>query len=456
MGVVDRLKGAWNAFREDEKKAALAEYDYSEPGYGGIVTYGNTNPSRPARIIYNDKSIVSAIYTRIAVDFASIDLRHIQLDDKKRYSDDVKSMLNKALEYEPNLDQGPRAFRQDLAHTLFDKGVAAIVPVDTKGNPEDTENFDIYTLRVAEVVNWYPKHVRLRLYNEAKGTREEITLPKRMIAIIENPLYDVMNEPNSTLQRLLRKLSLLDAVDEQSGSGKLDLIIQLPYVIKSEARRQQAEQRRQDIEFQLKGSQYGIAYTDGTEKITQLNRPAENQLMKQIEYLIAMLYDQLGVTEEIMNGTADEKAMINYFSRTIEPLLDASAEAMQRSFLGPMKFDKGQRIMYFRDVFKLVPLSEIAEIADKFTRNEILSSNEVRQYMGLPPSKDPKADELVNSNMPVQDTGAAQEASPTGTDTEALETTIKELTDEMDKIVTETLDGVEKDVDELVGGADAE
>ena len=454
MGVVDRLKGAWNAFREEEKKAALEEYN-DAMNNGAVVTYGNTNPSRPARIIYNDKSIVSAIYTRVAVDFASIDLRHVQLDKQKRYSDDVKSMLNKALEFEPNLDQGPRAFRQDLAHTLFDKGVAAIVPVDTKGNPEQTENFDIYTLRVGEIINWYPKHVRIRLYNEVKGQREEITLPKRFVAIVENPLYDVMNEPNSTLQRLMRKLTLLDAVDEQSGSGKLDLIIQLPYVIKSEARKQQAEQRRQDIEFQLKGSQYGIAYTDGTEKITQLNRPAENQLMGQIEYLVGMLYDQLGVTEEIMNGTADEKAMINYFSRTIEPLLDAVSEAMQRSFLGPMKFDKGQRIMYFRDVFKLVPLSDIAEIADKFTRNEILTSNEVRQYMGLPPSSDPKADELVNSNMPQADTGAAAPVEDTSAEDQAA--ALEELTKEMDALVNETLDNVEKDVDKIVGGGgDAE
>ena len=451
MGITDRLKGAWNAFRSEEKKVALDEYNQGDGGYGtSVISYGNANPSRPSRVIYNDRSIISAIYTRVAVDFASIDLRHVQLDKKKRYSDDVKSMLNKALEFEPNLDQAPRAFRQDIAHTLFDKGVAAIVPVDTKGDPEDTENFDIYTLRVAEVVQWHPRHVRLRLYNEAKGKREEITLPKRMVAIVENPLYDVMNEPNSTLQRLLRKLSLLDAVDEASGSGKLDLIIQLPYVIKSEARRQQAEQRRQDIEFQLKGSQYGIAYTDGTEKITQLNRPAENNLMKQIEYLVAMLYDQLGVTEEIMNGTADEKAMINYFSRTIEPLLDAVSEAMQRSFLGPMKFDKGQRIMYFRDVFKLVPLSEIAEIADKFTRNEILSSNEIRQYMGLPPSKDPKADELVNSNMPAQDTGVAaaggEEAAAEGPTVE-----------DMDEIMNEVLDGIQQDVEKIAKeAADAE
>ena len=445
MGISNRIKGAWNAFREDAKKSALSEYDETMSA-GGVVHYGSANPSRPIRMIYNDKSIVSAIYTRIAVDFASIDLRHVQLDSHKRYSDDVKSMFNKALEFEPNLDQGPRAFRQDIAHTLFDKGVAAIVPVDTKGDPQDTDNFDIYTLRVAEIINWYPSHVRLRLYNEAKGIREEITLPKRMIAIVENPLYDVMNEPNSTLQRLLRKLSLLDAVDEASGAGKLDLIIQLPYVIKSEARRAQAEQRRKDIEFQLKSAQYGVAYTDGTEKITQLNRPAENQLMAQVEYLVGMLYDQLGVTEEVMNGTADEKAMINYFSRTIEPLLDAVSESMQRSFLGVGKFDKGQRVMYFRDVFKLVPLSEVAEIADKFTRNEILSSNEIRQYLGIPPSKDPKADELVNSNMPAADTGVETEPSQQGIPVE-----------EVDKIVEEVVSGIEKDVDKILGeGGNAE
>jgi len=284
--------------------------------------------------------------------------------------------------------------------SLFDKGVAALVPVDTTINPNTNEIFDIYSLRVGEIVNWYPKHVRLSVYNEEKGAREEVTLEKRFVAIVENPLYSVMNEPNSTLQRLLRKLSLLDTVDEASSSGKLDLIIQLPYVIKSEARRQQAETRRKDIEFQLKGSQYGIAYTDATEKITQLNRPTENNLLKQVEYLTNMLYGQLGITEEIMNGTADEKAMINYFNRTIEPIVDAVVEAMQRSFLGPKGTDNAERILYFRNPFKLVPVADLAEIADKLGRNEIVSSNEFRGFLGMGPSNDPKADELRNSNMP--------------------------------------------------------
>jgi hypothetical protein len=288
---------------------------------------------------------------------------------------------------------------------MFDKGVAAIVPVDTTVNPNTNEVIDIYTLRVGEVTAWYPKHVRVSVYNEAKGVREEVTLEKRFVAIVENPLYTVMNESNSTLQRLIRKLNLLDAVDEQSSSGKLDLIIQLPYVIKSEARRQQAEKRREDIEFQLKGSQYGIAYTDGTEKITQLNRPAENNLLKQVEYLIGMLYGQLGITEEVMNGTADEKAMLNYFNRTVEPIVNAIVEAMQRSFLGLVGTQtRKERIAYFKDPFKLVPVAQLADIADKFTRNEIMTGNELRGVIGIPPSDDPKADQLRNSNMPQADT----------------------------------------------------
>jgi hypothetical protein len=311
----------------------------------------------------------------------------------------MPSQLNECLVWSPNIDQSPRPFRQDVAMTLFDKGVAAIVPVDTTRNPNTNAIFDVYSMRVGEVVSWYPKHVKLSVYNENKGVREEITLEKRYVAIVENPLYAVMNEPNSTLQRLIRKLGLLDAVDEQSSSGKLDLIIQLPYVIKSEARRQQAEKRREDIEFQLKGSQYGIAYTDGTEKITQLNRPAENNLLKQVEYLTNMLYNQLGLTEEVMNGTANEEAMLNYFNRTIEPIVDAIVQSMQRAFI--VQGSRGdERIQYFRDPFKLVPVNSIAEIADKFTRNEILSANEIRTFMGIKPSTDPKADQLINSNMP--------------------------------------------------------
>lgn len=386
------LKHAWNVFtnQEDRRKAAPSSV-------GG--SYGQ-RPDRNRLRIPNERSIISSIYTRLSIDVASVDMRHVRMDEQKRYVEDIDSGLNNCLTVEANLDQAARAFRQDVAMTLFDKGVAVLVPVDTTISPERTGGFDILTLRVGEVVTWYPYHVLVRVYNEATAVREEITLHKSTVAIIENPLYAVMNEPNSTLQRLLHKLNLLDVIDEQSASGKLDLIIQLPYVIKSEARRQQAEQRRTDIEFQLKGSQYGIAYTDGTEKITQLNRPAENNLMTQIEYLTEMLYGQLGLTEEVMNGTADEKAMLNYWNRTIEPVLTAMVESMRRSFLTKTARTQKQQIQFFRDPFRLVPIENIAEIADKFTRNEIMSSNEIRQVVGLAPHKDPKADLLQNSNMP--------------------------------------------------------
>jgi Phage portal protein len=394
MPIMDRIKKSWNAFRNAEQQT---------DDYGLYVTspyYGGGSPSRPRLTIYTERSIVSSIYTRISIDVAGLIIKHIKIDADGRYIGDIPSSLNECLKWQPNIDQSPRPFRQDIAMTLFDRGVAAIVPVDTTRNPQNSAIFDIYSLRVGEVVSWYPKHVRLSVYNENQGKREEITLEKRFVAIIENPLYSVMNEPNSTLQRLIRKLSLLDSIDEQSGSGKLDLIIQLPYVIKSEARRQQAEKRREDIEFQLKGSQYGIAYTDGTEKITQLNRPAENNLLKQVEYLQNMLYNQLGLTEEVMNGTANEETMLNYFNRTIEPIVDAIIESMQRAFLGPSGSRGDERIQYFRDPFKLVPVTNVAEIADKFTRNEILSANEIRDFLGIKPSDDPKADKLVNSNMP--------------------------------------------------------
>jgi hypothetical protein len=350
----------------------------------------------------------------MSIDVASVGFNHVELDEQGRYLKDKDSALQKALTLEANIDQGPRAFRQDIAMTLFDKGVAAIVPVDATKDPNTNEVFDIYTLRVGDVLEWYPKHVKVRVWNEAKGLREDITLEKRYVAIVENPLYAVMNEPNGTLQRLIRKLTLLDAVDEQSGSGKLDLIIQLPYAVKSEARKKQAEERRESIELQLKGSQYGIAYADATEKITQLNRPAENNLLQQIEYLTKMLYGQLGITEDIMNGTADETAMLNYHNRSIDPIIQAITEAMQRSFIGPTGVSKREKIQYFKDPFKLVPVSSLAEIADKFTRNEILTSNEIRHYMGIPPAKDPKADQLVNSNMPQTETIAPTETTQSG------------------------------------------
>lgn len=413
------LRHAWNIFTNQSSQERTRNSPWPiQPVNRDQNYYGTSHGSKPDRVrlrIPNERSIISSIYTRLSIDVASVDMRHVRLDEQKRYVEDIDSGLNNCLTVEANIDQAARAFRQDVAMTLFDKGVAALVPVDTTINPENSGGYDILTLRVADIVSWHPSHVRVSVYNEATAQRQEITLHKSAVAIIENPLYSVMNEPNSTLQRLLNKLNLLDAIDNQSASGKLDIIIQLPYVIKSEARRQQAEQRRSDIEFQLKGSQYGIAYTDGTEKITQLNRPAENNLMSQIEFLTEMLYGQLGLTEEVMNGTADEKAMLNYWNRTIEPILTAMVEAMRRSFLTKTARTQKQEVKFFRDPFRLVPIENIAEIADKFTRNEILSANEIRQVVGLAPSKDPKADKLINSNMPQADSapnGNGKEAAP--------------------------------------------
>ena len=408
---VTRFRQAWNnAFRYNEEvldRNPQITYD--------IGPSSSSAPQRQALRFTNERTIITSIYNRIAVDVAAIALKHVLLDEQDRYTADIDSELTHCLLFEPNIDQGPRAFRQDICMTLFDAGAAAIVPVDyTISQIDPNEGMDILSLRVGDIKQWYPRHVKVNLYNEDKGVREEILLEKRTTAIVENPLYSVMNAPNSTLQRLIRKLSLLDAVDEQSGSGKLDLIIQLPYVIKSEARRQQAEKRRTDIEFQLKNSQYGIAYTDGTEKITQLNRPAENNLLAQVEYLTNMLYGQLGITEAVMNGTADEATMLNYYNRTIEPILEAIKENMQRSFLGRPRVDANERIQYFRDPFRFVPVEKMADIADKFSRNEILSANEIRGYLGLVPSKDPKADQLVNSNMPQPNATATVPELPSG------------------------------------------
>jgi hypothetical protein len=393
------LKHAWNVFSNRDQGSK--NFGISNNGNGGDYGAGYAyRPDRTRLRIPNERSIISSIYTRLGIDCASIDMRHIRMDDQDRYADDIDSGLNNCLTVEANIDQAAQAFRLDVALTIFDKGVAAIVPVDTSIDPGMSPGgYDITTMRVGEITQWYPKHVQVWLYNEALGIRQQITLPKSSVAIVENPLFSVMNEPNSTLQRLLYKLNLLDAVDEQSASGKLDLIIQLPYVIKSEARRQQAEQRRKDIEFQLKGSQYGIAYTDGTERITQLNRPAENNLMIQIEFLTNLLYSQLGLTDAVMNGTADEKTMLNYWNRTIEPTLRAITEAMTRSFLTKTARTQKQTVMYFRDPFRLIPIENIAKIADVFSRNEILSSNEIRQIIGIRPAKDPKADKLINSNI---------------------------------------------------------
>ena len=387
-----RLKHAWNAFLN--KDPTVMNYGYT---YGGYAS--SYRPDRPRFTRGNEQSIVTSVYNRIALDAAAIDIHHVRMDDDDRFLEIIDSGLNNCLSLEANIDQTGRSFIQDAVMSMLDEGCIAIVPVDTTLDPTNTGSYDILSMRVGKIVDWYPQHVRVRLYNDRTGTKDEVTLPKSMVAIVENPLYAVINETNSTMQRLIRKLNLLDYIDEQSGAGKLDLIIQLPYVIKSEARRSQAEKRRKDIENQLAGSKYGIAYTDGTERITQLNRPVENNLMKQIEYLTSMLYSQLGITQEIMNGTADDKAMLNYQSRTIEPIVSAIVDEMIRKFLTKTARTKRQSIMFFNDPFKLIPVTELAEIADKMTRNEIMSSNEIRQTIGLKPSSDPKADELRNKNL---------------------------------------------------------
>lgn len=394
-GFLDRIVSSWNAFKDPDDN--LPELRSWGGDYGAM--YG-MRPDKSRLTFSNEKSIVTSILNRIAIDAASVPIKHIRLDANGRFAEEMVSGLNNCLTTEANVDQGARMFRQDIVMTMLDKGIAAIVPVDTTTDPFKTGSFDVLTARVGDIVAWYPRHVRVRVYNDRAGRREEVTLPKSAVAIVENPLYVVMNEPNSTLQRLIQKLRMLDSADELSASGKLDLIIQLPYVVKSDMRRTQAEQRRKDIEFQLKGSKYGIAYTDGTEKITQLNRPAENNLLTQVEYLTKMLYGQLGLTEEIMNGTADEKTMLNYFNRTIEPILASVVESMRRTFLTKTARTQRQTIDFIRDPFKLVPVNDIAEIADKFARNEILSANEIRSIIGFYPAEDPKADELHNSNMP--------------------------------------------------------
>lgn len=386
---------AWNAFSNWEQRSPNLSQQY------GIVQ--SFRPDRNTLRITNERSIIASILTRMAMDVASIDLLHVRLDEDKRFLEEIDSGLNNCLTVEANLDQAARAFRQDIAQTLFDEGVAAIVPVDTTFNPNVTGGYDILTLRVGKITEWMPKHIKVDLYNEEKGKRQQIVIPKKMAAIVENPLYSVMNEPNSTLQRLIRALNTMDTMDEKNAQGKLDLIIQLPYTIKSEARQQQAEKRRKDIEFQLTGSKYGIAYTDATEKVTQLNRPVENNLLQKVEYLTKMLYSQLGLTEEIMSGTADERAMLNYNNRTIEPVVTAIVEAMRRTFLTKTARSQRQSIVATRNPFRLVPVDQIAEIADKFTRNEIMTANEIRSVIGMRPADDPKADELRNSNMPQEE-----------------------------------------------------
>lgn len=386
-----RLKHAWNAFTNKDP----TEY-YSSP-HGGTVSF--YRPDRPRFSRGNERSIVTSVYNRIAMDVATIAINHVRLDENGRFKEIIDSSLNRCLTLNANKDQTGRAFIQDIVMSMLDEGCVAVVPVDTTINPVISGSYDIESMRVGKVVEWYPDQVRVRVYNDRKGEKEEVVLPKDMVAIIENPLFAVMNEPNSTLQRLIRKLNLLDVVDEQSGSGKLDLIIQLPYVIKTDARRRQAEERRKQIEDQLAGSKYGIAYADGTERITQLNRSVENNLLKQVEYLTTMLYGQLGISQAVMDGTADEKQTLNYNNRTIEPIVSAIVDSMKWKFLTKTARTQGQSIMFFRDPFKLVPVENVAEIADKFTRNEIMTSNEFRQVIGMKPADDPKADQLRNANI---------------------------------------------------------
>lgn len=386
--LMTRLKNSWNAFRNRDPTVF-----YSEPGMSYMY--------RPDRVRFsrgNERSIVTSVYNKIAMDVAAVDIRHCRVDANGRYVEDVESDLNTCLTLEANIDQTHRSFRQDVVMSMFDEGAIAIVPVEAKGDPRKSTSFDIRSMRVGKIIEWFPRSVKLEVYNDQNGMKEQIFMPKRSVAIVENPLYSVINEPNSTMKRLIRKLNLLDAIDEQSGSGKLDLIIQLPYTVKGELKQQQADKRRDDIINQLKGP-YGIAYIDSIEKVTQLNRPIENNLMKQVEYLTNMLYSQIGITPAIMDGTADEKTMLNYNNRTIEPIVAAIVDAMKRNFLSKTARTQGQTIMAFRDPFKLVPINNIAEIADKFTRNEILTSNEIRQIIGFKPSSDPKADQLLNSNV---------------------------------------------------------
>lgn len=422
MSFGSRLKHAWNAFTGN------IQMNYRDLG----MSY-SYRADRPRMSRGNERSIVTSVYNRIALDVAALNVQHVRLDENGRFLSVIDDGLNNCLTLEANVDQTARSFIQDVVISMFDEGNVAIVPVDTTTDPNVSGSYDIQSLRVGQILDWYPQYIRTRVYNEQTGRKEDIVVPKSAVAIIENPLYAVINEPNSTMQRLIRKLNLLDVIDEQSGSGKLDLIIQLPYVIKTEARRQQAENRRKDIESQLSGSKYGIAYTDGTEHITQLNRSVNNNLMSQIEYLTSMLYSQLGITQSILDGTADEKTMLNYNNRTIEPIISAIVDEMKRKFLTKTARSQRQSISFFRDPFKLVPVNEIAEIADKFTRNEIMTSNEIRQVVGMKPSDDPRADELRNKNLS-EPSGSDQqsEEAPITTDN-SVEESASDLDDKISK-----------------------
>ena len=422
MSFGSRLKHAWNAFTGN------VQMNYRDLG----MSY-SYRADRPRMSRGNERSIVTSVYNRIALDVAALNVQHVRLDENGRFLSVIYHGLNNYLTLEASVDQTARSFVQDVVISMFDEGSVAIVPVDTTTDPNVSGSYDIQSLRVGQILDWYPQYIRARVYNEQTGRKEDIVVPKSAVAIIENPLYAVINEPNSTMQRLIRKLNLLDVIDEQSGSGKLDLIIQLPYVIKTEARRQQAENRRKDIENQLSGSKYGIAYTDGTEHITQLNRSVNNNLMSQIEYLTSMLYSQLGITQSILDGTADEKTMLNYNNRTIEPIISAIVDEMKRKFLTKTARSQHQSISFFRDPFKLVPVNDIAEIADKFTRNEIMTSNEIRQVVGMKPSEDPRADELRNKNLS-EPSGSDQqsEEAPITTDN-SVEESASDLDDKISK-----------------------
>ena len=432
LSMGSRLRHAWNAFLNRDP---TIEYKDSGSGY-------YYRPDRPRLSRGNERSIVTSVYNRIALDVAAISIKHCRLDDSGRFISEIDSGLNNCLSLEANLDQTGRAFIQDIVMSMLDEGCVAIVPIDTTFDPKVTSSYDILSMRVGKILEWKPTHVKVWIYNDRTGKKEEIWVPKNTVGIVENPLYSVINEPNSTMQRLIRKLGLMDVTDEQTASGKLDLIIQLPYVIKSEARRAQAENRRKDIEMQLSGSKYGIAYTDGTERITQLNRSVENNLMKQVEYLTNLLFSQLGITQSILDGTADDKTMLNYYNRSIEPIVGAIVDEMKRKFLTKTARSQFQSISAFRDPFKLVPVNDISEIADKFTRNEILTSNEIRQIIGMKPSDDPKADKLVNSNI----------SQPAENNSESSGNTENNMSSDQDDIVDELFNSLESEINRIVDG----
>ena len=429
--LMTRLTHAWNVFRNKDEYVL-------PPGTG--VSYSGYSPSRFLGSPGSERSIVTAVYNRLSMDIASYNIQHVRVDGAGRFIGEIDSSLNTCLTREANKDQTGRAFIQDVAMSLFDEGVVAIVPIEADISPlGSSTRYEIYGLRTGKIVDWYPDQVRVELYNDITGLRDRIVLPKSIVGIVENPLYAVMNEPNSTMKRLINKLILLDAVDSQNSSGKLDLIIQLPYVIKSDSRKAQAEDRRKSIEEQLVGSKYGIAYTDGTERITQLNRPVENTLLTQITYLTNMLYSQLGISEDVFSGKADDKTMLNYYNRTIEPVVTAIIDELNRKFLTKTAWTQGQRIMGFRDIFRLIPANEIAEMADTFSRNEILSANEIRGIIGFKPNSDPKAEELRNANMPSPEGTSGGEMSPSGD------------TSEYDRLLEEALAGLEGDMMSILG-----